>query len=57
MQKFKRTPCLRKYLVYDISHKTLIERKPLCIGFSKVNGFIRGFDATQYFVLFVPEKS
>ena len=57
MQKFKRTPCLRKYLVYDISHKTLIERKPLRIGFSKVNGFIRGFDATQYFVLFVPEKS
>ena len=28
-------------LVYDISYRTLIDAKPLCIRFDKVDGFIR----------------
>ena len=30
--------------------------KPLCIRFSKVDGFIRVYDGTRYVVLFGPEK-
>ena len=30
--------------------------KPLRISFDKVNGFIRVYDGTKYFLLFSPEK-
>ena len=30
--------------------------KPLCIRFSKVDGFVRVYDGTRYVVLFGPEK-
>ena len=45
-------------LVYDILYKILICRKPLCIIFDKVDGFIitRTYDGTRYLVLFGPEK-
>ena len=39
-------------LIYDISYKTLIGSKPLCIRFSKINGFIRISDGTRYLTLF-----
>ena len=44
-------------LVYDISYNILIDRKPLCIRFNKVDGFIIVYDGTRYLVLFGPEKS
>ena len=34
-------------LVYDISYKTLIDAKPLCIRFDKVDGLIRVCDGTR----------
>ena len=43
-------------LVYDISYKTLIGAKPLCIRFDKVDGFNRAYNETRYLVLFGPEK-
>ena len=43
-------------LVYDISYKTLIGAKPLRIRFNEVNGFIRIYDGTKYFLLFGLEK-
>ena len=43
-------------LVYDISYNILIDRKPLCIRFNKVDGFIIVYDGTRYLVLFGPEK-
>ena len=46
----------KKFLVYDISYKTLIGTKPLRIRFNKVDGFIRIYDSTRYLVLFGPEK-
>ena len=44
-------------LVYDVSYNILIDRKPLCIRFNKVDGFIIVYDGTRYLVLFGPEKS
>ena len=41
-------------LVYNISDKSLIV-KPLGIGFNKMDGFIRVYDETRYFVLFGSE--
>ena len=34
----------------------MIGAKPLCIRFSKADGFIRVYDGTRYVVLFGPEK-
>ena len=42
-------------IVYNISYKTLIYVKPLCIRFNKIDGFIRIYD-TRYLVLFGREK-
>ena len=38
-------------LVYNISCKTLIGFKPLCIRFDKIDGFIRVYDGTRYLLL------
>ena len=35
-------------LVYNISHKSLIDSKSLCIKFNKVDEFIRVYDGTRY---------
>ena len=43
-------------MIYDISNKTLIDPKPLCFRFDKIDGFIRIYDGSKYLVLFVPEK-
>ena len=43
-------------MIYDISYKTLIDPKPLCIRFDKTDGFIRTYDETRYLTLFAPEK-
>ena len=43
-------------LVCNISYKTLIGAKPLCIRLEKVDGFIRADDGTRYLVLFCLEK-
>ena len=40
-------------LVYNIWYKKLIDYKPLCIRFDKIDGFIRVYDRTRYLVLFV----
>ena len=46
----------KNILIYDISHKTLIGLKRLCITFSKIGGFIRLDDGTRCLVLLGPEK-
>ena len=43
-------------LVYNISYKTLVDAKPLCIMFDKIDVFIRVYDGTIYLVLFGSEK-
>ena len=43
-------------LVYEILYKILIGKKPLRIGFDKIDGFIRVYDGTRHLVLFGPEK-
>ena len=43
-------------LIFEVSHKTLTEVKPLRIMFDKVDGFIRDYDGTKYLVLFGREK-
>ena len=43
------------FLIYDISYKTSIGPKPLCIRFEKVDGFLRVYDRIRYLVLFAPE--
>ena len=43
-------------LVYNISYKSLIDSKPLCIRFNKIDGFIRVYGGTRYLVLFGSEK-
>ena len=42
--------------IIDISYKTSIGAKPLCIRFDKIDGFIGVYDGTRYLVLFVTEK-
>ena len=42
--------------IYDISYKTLIDSKPLCIRFNKIDGFIRIYDGTGYLILLGSEK-
>ena len=39
-------------LIYDISYKTLIDPKLLCIKFDKMDEFIRTDDVTRYLTLF-----
>ena len=41
-----------KFLVYNISYKSLIDAKPLHIMLDKIDGFIRVYDWTRYLVLF-----
>ena len=41
-----------KFLVYNISYKSLIDAKPLRIMHDKIDGFIRVYDSTRYLVLF-----
>ena len=43
-------------LVYNISHKSLIDSKALCIRCDKINGLIEVYDRTRYLVLFESEK-
>ena len=43
-------------MVDDISYKTLIVTKLLCIRFDKTDGFNRVYDSTRYLVLFGDEK-
>ena len=43
-------------LIYDMSFKTLLKTKPLCIWFDKVDESIRIYDGTRYLVLFRLEK-
>ena len=47
---------LESFLIYDISCKTLVEVKPLCIRFDKVCRFIRVYDGNRYLTLFGSEK-
>ena len=46
----------KNILVYKVSYKTLIDAKPWCIRFDKIDGFIRVYDGTKYLVLFRSEK-
>ena len=45
-----------KILVYNITHKNLIDSKPLRIIFDKIDGFIRVHVGTRYLVLLGSEK-
>ena len=38
-------------LIYDISHKTFMGSKPLCIWLDKIDGFIKIYDGITYFVI------
>ena len=46
----------KNILVFNISYKTLICPKPLCIRLNKVDGFITVYDGTRYLALFGPGK-
>ena len=46
----------KNVLIYDISFKTLIGPKPLCVRFDKIDGFTRIYDGTRYLTLFGSEK-
>ena len=39
-------------LIYEIPYKSLIDLKPFCIRFDKVDEFIRIYDKTRYLTLF-----
>ena len=41
-------------LIYEISYKTFMGKKPLRIRFNKVNEFIKIYDGTRYLVLLGP---
>ena len=43
-------------LVYNISYKTLIDTKHVCIRLDKIHGFIRVYDGIRYLVFFGSEK-
>ena len=43
-------------LIYDILYKTLIDSKPFCIRFDKIDGFFRIYDETRYLTSFCSEK-
>ena len=39
----------KNILIYDISYKTSIGSKPLCIRFDQIDWYIRIYDGTRYF--------
>ena len=41
-------------LIDDISCKTFMDAKPLCIRFDEIHGFIKKYDGIRYLVLFGP---
>ena len=41
-------------LVYNISYKPFMGKKPLVIRFDEVDGLIKIYDGTRYLVLFSP---
>ena len=43
-------------LIHGISCKTLVDPKPLCIRFDKIDGFIRIYDGTRYLTWFGSAK-
>ena len=43
-------------LIYVISHKTLIDPKPLQVKFDKIDGFIKIYDGSKCLVLLCPEN-
>ena len=43
-------------LIYNISYKTAIDLKPLCVRFNQIDGFIRNYDITRYLTLFSSEE-
>ena len=43
-------------LVYNISYESLIDSKPSCIRFDKIDRFIRVYDGTRYLILFESEQ-
>ena len=42
----------RKTLIYEVSYKTFMSEKPLCIWFDKIDGFIKIYHEIRYLVLF-----
>ena len=42
----------KNILIYDISYKTFMGSKPLCIRFNGIDGFIKIYDGILYLVLF-----
>ena len=46
----------KNILVYKFSYKTLIDAKPLCITFNRIDGYITVYDGTKHIVLFGSEK-
>ena len=43
-------------MIYDVSYKTLMDQKPLCIRFDKIDRFIRIYEGTRYLAFFGSEK-
>ena len=43
-------------MIYDISYKTLIHPKPLCIRSFKIDGYIIIYDGTRHLTFFGSEK-
>ena len=46
----------KNILNYDISYKALIDPKPMCIRFDKMDGLNRVYDGIRYIILFRSEK-
>ena len=46
----------KNILVYSISYKTLMDPKPLCIRFDKMDGYNGIYDRSRYLLLFGDEK-
>ena len=46
----------KNILVCNISHKPLIDAKPLGIRFDKIDGLLKVYDGNRYLVLFGAEK-
>ena len=41
----------KNILIFEISYKTFMGAKPLCIWFDKIDGFIKTYDGIRYLVL------
>ena len=39
-------------MIYEISYKTFMGTKPLCIWFEKIDRFIKTYDGIRFLVLF-----